>query len=319
LSEPVLQVQGLKTYFFTQSGVVQALRGVNFEVQKDEIYGLAGETGCGKSVTAFSIMRLISPPGKIVAGQINFQGRDLTQLSEEEMRKVRGAEIGMIFQDPAAYLNPVLKVGEQVAEVLRVSKHYSKAEANARAMAMLEKVRIPGERFHSYPYELSGGMQQRVLIAQALIGGPLLLLADEPTTSLDVTVQAQTLDLIRELQTENHMGVLLIAHNLGIIAENCRRVAIMYAGLVVERGPVEAVLSDPKHPYTKGLLNSVPRLKERKDRLETIPGSVPRMTNVPPGCSYHPRCPYAMEKCKTEDPVETKVGPDHWVACHLFD
>ena len=323
---PLLEVDGLKTHFFTRDGVVRAVDGVSFSVQPGETLALVGESGCGKSVTSLSILRLIaSPPGRTVAGRIRFNGRDLLRLSEPEMRQVRGDEISMIFQEPMTSLNPVLTVGRQIAEALVLHRGLSRAEALARAIEMLKLVNIPepARRAGEYPHQMSGGMRQRVMIAMALACGPKLLIADEPTTALDVTIQAQILDLIRELQSKTGAAVMLITHDLGVVAEMAQRVVVMYAGRKVEEAPVGVLFEQPLHPYTQGLMNSIPRLGDAgalaRKRLAEIPGMVPSLREPMPGCAFASRCPHALERCSREaPPLETKAA-GHSVACWEAD
>ncbi|MFM8322318.1 MAG: ABC transporter ATP-binding protein, partial [Chloroflexota bacterium] len=285
-NEKILEVKGLKTYFFTEAGVVKAVDGVDFSVRHGEVLGLVGESGCGKSVTSFSIMRLISPPGRTVAGEILFNGKDLLKLSDKEMTEVRGNRISMIFQQPQTSLNPVFKVGDQIAEVLQIHRQAGKGQDWERAVELLKLVGIPDaeRKAHAYPHQMSGGQAQRVMIAMALALNPELLIADEPTTALDVTIQAQILDLIRALRSELDTAVILITHDLGVIAEMADNVAVMYAGNIVEYTDVRSLFANPLHPYTQGLIASIPVLGKVKERLEVIPGSVPNMVNLPPGC-----------------------------------
>ena len=317
----VLSVRSLKTYFKTDAGDALAVDDVSFDIPPGKTLALVGESGCGKSVTALSIMRLVpSPPGRIVGGEILLNGKDLLRLSEAEMRGMRGSAVSMIFQEPMTSLNPVFRVGNQIAGAIRVHRNVSHAEARQQTIQLLDKVGIPApeERIDDYPHQMSGGMRQRVMIAMALACNPLLLIADEPTTALDVTIQAQILDLLRALQSETGMAILLITHDLGIVAETADRVAIMYAGKIVEEAPVRDLFADPKHPYTQGLFASLPKLTETRRRLEAIQGQVPEATNFPPGCRFHPRCPHCMEVCKTTIPATTSEGPDHTVACWLY-
>ncbi len=320
----LLDVRGLKTYFYTEDGVVQAVNGVDFYVRRGEVLGLVGESGCGKSVTSFSIMRLVGVPGKIVEGEIIFDGQDLVQLPESEMVKIRGNRISMIFQQPTSCLNPVFKVGDQIAEVLEIHQKLGKEKGWARAVELLKLVGIPEpqKRVHSFPHEMSGGMAQRVMIAMALACAPELLIADEPTTALDVTIQAQILDLMRDLRSKMETAIILITHDLGIVAEMCERVAVMYAGEIIEEADVTTIFAEPKHPYTIGLIGSVPVLGVIKDKLDTIPGSVPNLINLPPGCKFAPRCLARMERhleiCLREDPPLKPVAPQHTVRCWLF-
>jgi len=300
---PLLEVQDLQTHFPTRAGLVKSVDGVSFSIGEGELVGLVGESGCGKSITALSIMRLISAPGKIVGGSIRFKGEELTTASTERMREIRGDDIAMIFQDPMTSLNPVYTVGEQIAEALRLHKKLDKKAAWDAAVAAMKEVSIPSpeRRAKDYPHQLSGGMRQRVMIAMALACDPDLLIADEPTTALDVTIQAQILELLSELRKNRKLAVLLITHDLGVVAEVADRVCVMYTGRIVEQSNVEELFAEPKHPYTRGLLRSVPRLSDAKApkalRLETIEGTVPSPTNLPDGCHFAPRCEHRMEKC----------------------
>ena len=323
-SQSLLEVRNLKTYFYTEDGTVMAVDGVNFSVKRGEVLGLVGESGCGKSVTSLSIMRLISLPGKIVEGQIMFEGRDLVQLSENEMVDIRGNRISMIFQQPQTSLNPVFKVGDQVAEVLRIHQRMDKTHSWERAVELLRLVGIPDpqKKAHAYPHEMSGGQAQRVMIAMALALNPQLLIADEPTTALDVTIQAQILDLMRDLRSELNTAVILITHDLGVIAEMADNVAVMYAGRIVEQTDVNTLFAKPLHPYTQGLIASIPVLGKVKDRLEVIPGSVPNLVNLPPGCKFATRCQARLEHnlniCDQADPDLVTVQPGHAVRCWLY-
>ncbi len=320
MAEVLLSVRNLKTYFYTDEGVVKAVDGLSYDLRKGETLGIVGESGCGKSVHALSVMRLIpQPPGKIVEGQILFDGRDLLKLPDEQMRRIRGNRIAMIFQEPMTSLNPVLTIGEQIAEAVMLHQGLAKKDAWDRAVEMLEKVKIPlaRERVRDYPHQFSGGMRQRVMIAMALSCNPSILIADEPTTALDVTIQAQILDLMRALQQEFNMAVILITHNLGVVAEMCDNVVVMYAGRPVEHTTVQRTFQDPKHPYTWGLLHSIPKLYERKERLIPIEGQPPNLIDLPPGCSFAPRCPFAMEVCVKMDPPDYEVGPHHTARCFL--
>jgi oligopeptide/dipeptide ABC transporter ATP-binding protein len=322
--DTILEVRDLKTYFYTEDGVVKAVDGVDFSVNAGEVLGLVGESGCGKSVTSFSILRLVSAPGRVVNGEIIFEGRDILKLSKEEMVKMRGDRISMIFQQPQSSLNPVFRVGEQVAEVLMLHKGVKKSEAWEKAVELLTLVGIPDpeKKAHAYPHELSGGQAQRVMIAMALALSPKLLIADEPTTALDVTIQAQILDLIRELREKTNTAVILITHDLGIIAEMADRVAVMYAGEIVEFAAVDPIFDKPLHPYTQGLIGSIPVLGEVVDRLEVIPGLVPNLIDLPPGCRFEPRCllrqKFGLEVCKRREPQLVDVGNDHTVRCWLY-
>ena len=318
--ETLLSVQNLKTYFYTDEGVVRAVDGLTYELHKGETLGIVGESGCGKSVHALSVMRLIpTPPGKVVEGEILFQGTNLLKLPEDEMRRIRGNRIAMIFQEPMTSLNPVLTIGEQIAEAVMLHQRLSKKDAWDRAVEMLEKVKIPlaRERVRDYPHQFSGGMRQRVMIAMALSCNPSILMADEPTTALDVTIQAQILDLMRELQKEFNMAIILITHNLGVVAEMADNVVVMYAGRPVEHASVHDTFRDPRHPYTWGLLHSIPKLYERKERLIPIEGQPPSLIDLPPGCTFAPRCPFAMEVCVKADPPEYPVTDDHYARCYL--
>jgi oligopeptide/dipeptide ABC transporter ATP-binding protein len=321
VAEPLLSVRNLKTYFYTDEGVVRAVDGLSYDLQKGETLGIVGESGCGKSVHALSIMRLIpSPPGKIVGGEILFEGKDLLKLSDEEMRHIRGNRIAMIFQEPMTSLNPVLTIGEQIAEAIILHQKLDKKAAWERAIEMLERVKVPlaRERIKDYPHQFSGGMRQRVMIAMALSCNPSILIADEPTTALDVTIQAQIIELIRELQQEFHMAVIMITHNLGVVAEMCDNVVVMYAGKPVEHTDVWRTFQDAKHPYTWGLLHSIPKLYERKERLIPIEGQPPSLIDLPPGCAFAPRCPFTMEICVQEDPPDVAIQAGHYAKCYLY-
>ncbi|MFW5995954.1 MAG: ABC transporter ATP-binding protein [Halanaerobiaceae bacterium] len=322
MQEKLIEVKKLKTYFHTEKGIARAVDGVDFEIYPGETLGIVGESGCGKSVTSLSIMRLIpDPPGEIVGGEINFRGRDLTQLSDEEMRKIRGNDISMIFQEPMTSLNPVFSVGDQISEAIMLHKDVSRQEAMRKAVEMLDKVGIslPGQRVKEYPYQLSGGMRQRVMIAMALSCDPALLIADEPTTALDVTIQAQILDLINDLKDRYDMSIMMITHDLGVIAEISDRVAVMYAGKIVEYTDVNTLFDQPKHPYTWGLLQSIPHLEQEVERLEAIPGNVPGAFDFPPGCKYNTRCPLADEKCSDKEPPIKEIEDGHKVRCWYTD
>jgi len=356
----ILEVHGLKTYFYTEDGVVQAVDGVSLTVKRGEILGLVGESGCGKSVTSFSIMRLVGIPGKIVAGEILFEGQDLLRLAEADMMRIRGNRISMIFQQPTSCLNPVFKVGDQISEVLQIHQQLGKEAGRARSIDLLKLVGIPeaAKRMDSYPHEMSGGMAQRIMIAMALACTPELLIADEPTTALDVTIvpngplpktichnrywrlltpttrcsgwgqktqtaiQAQILDLLRNLQAHTNTSIILITHDLGIVAEVCERVAVMYAGRIVEEAGVQALFSEPLHPYTLGLIGSVPVLGQTKHRLDVIPGTVPNLIGLPPGCKFAPRCrarvEQCLEMCTRSEPELRLAAPGHPVRCWLY-
>ena len=320
---PLLEVSGLHTQFDTDDGVVQAVEGVDFHIQSGEILGLVGESGCGKSVTALSIMRLIRPPGKIVKGEITFHGQSLLSYPEEEMRKVRGDRISMIFQQPQSSLNPVLTVGDQLAETFEIHTEAEKMKRWESAVELLEMVGIPDSKTkaHAYPHEMSGGQAQRVMIAMALALKPELLIADEPTTALDVTIQAQILELIVGLRNQLGTAVILITHDLGVVAETADRVAVMYAGQVVEEAPVVDLFNNPQHPYTQGLIASIPILGERRERLDVIPGVVPNLIDLPPGCRFAPRCRvrerYNLAACTQEIPELTTSKSGHKVRCFV--
>jgi len=312
----LLKIDNLVVKYFLRKSTVEAVNGVSFEIKKGERVGLVGETGAGKTTTALSILDLVSnPPGRIVSGDIYLNGENLRQKSEKEMRKIRGNDIAMIFQDPMTSLNPVLTVGDQIMEVVRLHNDMTKFEAMDKAKEMLELVGIPGERYLEYPHQFSGGMKQRVVIAIALACNPKLLIADEPTSALDVTIQAQVLDLINELRNRLGMSLLLITHDLGVVAETCDKVMIMYAGHIVESGTVDKVYRNIMHPYTSGLFNAIPKLDEDTDRLQPIKGMMPDPSNLPEGCAFCDRCPNAVEACKTRKPELVQVEEDHMVAC----
>ena len=320
-SDVLLSVEDLRTHFFTDGGVVKAVDGVSYKIRRGRTLGVVGESGCGKSVTSLSIMRLIpDPPGKIVGGRILFEGEDLVTAPLSRMRKIRGKDIGMIFQEPMTSLNPVFTVGYQIMEPAALHLKARPAEARRLAIEVLTKVGIPSpeRRVDEYPHQLSGGMRQRVMIAMSLVCNPRLLIADEPTTALDVTIQAQILDLVRKLQDDLGMSVLLITHDLGVVAEVAHEVAVMYAGKIVEYADVETLYADPKHPYTIGLFHARPKLGAHKTRLTTISGEVPNPLEFPSGCKFHPRCPYVMERCKVEEPPLTELGGGHSASCWLL-
>ncbi|MBD7984510.1 ABC transporter ATP-binding protein [Sporosarcina sp. Sa2YVA2] len=309
----LLEVNDLKTYFYTTNGIVPSVDGVSFSLESGQTTALVGESGCGKSVTSFSIMQLVNAPGKIVGGEILYKGEDLTKLSDREMRKIRGNEISMIFQEPLTSLNPILKVGEQLDEILLLHQTKSKKEAKNSSIDMLKKVGIPRAEhvYNMHPHELSGGMRQRVMIAMALSCNPSLLIADEPTTALDVTIQAQILRLMKNLKLEFETSILLITHDLGVVAELADKVIVMYAGQVVEEADVMSLYADPKHPYTQGLIQSTPKIDSEMDVLTSIQGNVPTPNNKPTGCYFHPRCPFAMDVCKSKMPeltINEKTG-----------
>jgi oligopeptide/dipeptide ABC transporter ATP-binding protein len=321
----LLDVQALKTYFYTFYGVARAVDNVSFQLARGEVLGLVGESGCGKSVAAQSILRLVpEPPGKIVYGSILFHGQDILALPMAEMRSIRGKRISMIFQEPMSSLNPVYPVGDQIGEMFSLHQGLSKRESLEQAVAMLRKVQIPApeRRVHEYPHQLSGGMRQRAMIAMALACNPEILIADEPTTALDVTVQAQILTLMMQLRQDYGAAIILITHDLGVIAETASRVVVMYAGKIAEEAPTAAIFEDPKHPYTRGLLRSIPKLGERSQGQETrlleIPGMVPGLLELPSGCTFHPRCSEIMAICRERMPELFKVGDKHLVRCWLY-
>ena len=321
----LLEVKNLSTHFPTRAGLVRAVDGISFYLDRGELLGLVGESGCGKSMTALSVMRLVSPPGKIVSGEILFDGKDLLRLSDSEMRQMRGDDIAMIFQDPMTSLNPVYTVGEQIAEALRLHRKMSLKQAKQATIEAMREVAIPdpARRVDDYPHQLSGGMRQRVMIAMALACNPKLLIADEPTTALDVTIQAQILELLDELRKQRDLAVLLITHDLGVVAEVADRVAVMYTGRIVEESPVAELFERPKHPYTEGLLRSVPKLTSehviKNERLQTIEGTVPRPTDLPAGCHFAPRCSYRMPRCTEEDIPLYELDGEVKVRCVLYD
>ena len=321
---PLLQVRGLRTSFYTRDGIVRAVDGIDFDVNRGEIMGLVGESGCGKSVTSLSLLRLIPSPGRIEGGQVLFDGQDLLTLPNDAMRKIRGDRISMIFQQPTSSLNPVWDVGSQIAEVLELHRNMTAKAARARALDLLKVVGIPDpdRRLKAYPHELSGGMAQRVIIAMALACEPELLIADEPTTALDVTIQAQILDLIRHLREETGTAVILITHDLGVVAEMCDRVAVMYAGEILEQADTVALFREPRHPYTRGLIDSIPVVGVIRDELAVIPGNVPNLIDLPPGCRFVPRCVASVvesvEGCRESHPDLHQVAPAHGVRCWLY-
>jgi len=321
MNDVLLSVQDLHVRFKTYAGVVRAVNGMTFDVRQGEIFGLVGESGCGKSVTGFAVLRMVPYPGEIVRGGINFRGEDLLQKDESEMQDVRGGHIAMIFQDPTASLNPVFTIGNQVTRVIRQHMSAGPGEARRRAVEMFDAVGLPDPArvFRAYPHELSGGMQQRVMIAMALSSGAELLIADEPTTALDVTIQAQILALLTELRAKQGVSILFITHDLAVVAETCDRVGVAYAGDIVEMGQADDVLHRMKHPYTQGLLAALPRPTYRGQALQSIEGSVPDGIYLPPGCPFHPRCPAAMDLCQVEKPPLFSVGPEgHVAACYLY-
>ncbi len=319
-SDLTLEVKDLSVRFTTIDAVVDAVRGVNLKVHKGQTLGLVGETGAGKTTTALSILRLIQdPPGKILSGSVVFEGKDLQKIPESEMESIRGNLISMIFQDPMTSLNPVIPVGDQIAEVIEIHENLDKAKAFEKAKKMLELVGIPGNRAKEYPHQFSGGMKQRVVIAIALACNPRLLIADEPTTALDVTIQAQVLALMRNLRDQNDTAMIMITHDLGIVAEICDQVAIMYAGRIIEYGTLIEIFEKTKHPYTEGLFNSLPNVNRRGQKLEPIRGLVPDPTNLPSGCPFHPRCKYATELCSQRKPEATYLSDTHFVECLAYE
>ena len=324
-NHPLLKIRNLHTYFFLDEGVLKAVDGIDLDLREGETLGIVGESGCGKSVTALSILQLLpSPPGKIVKGEIYFEGNDLLALSEGEMRKIRGRSISMIFQEPMTCLNPVFQVGDQISEILRLHEGVSRKEAWERSIEMLRMVGIPSpeRRVREYPHHLSGGMRQRAMIAMAMACSPKLMIADEPTTALDVTIQAQILDLMTHLKQEKAMSLILITHNLGVIAETVQNVMVMYAGRILEYADVRSIFVNPKHPYTQGLLNSIPRVDRddtKKERLEAIPGLVPSLLDLPAGCKFLERCKYAFDPCAAEEPPLRGNDSGHFVRCWLYE
>ncbi len=317
MSDKLLEVKNLKVYFYTEEGVVPAVDGINFELAPGETLGIVGESGCGKSQTSLAIMGLIPSPGKVSGEGIFFKGSNLLKKSEKEMRAIRGNEISMIFQEPMTSLNPVFTIGDQIMEAIILHQKVSKQEARKKAEEMLRLVGIPSpdKRLDEYPHQLSGGMRQRVMIAMALSCNPSLLIADEPTTALDVTIQAQILDLMRSLKEDIGMSIMLITHDMGVIAEMADNVVVMYAGKVVEKAPVQAIFEKPLHPYTQGLLGSIPKLHQVTERLEAIPGTVPNPTQMPMGCRFNPRCEYAKEICREQEPPIEEFEAGHQAAC----
>jgi len=318
MKKPLLEVRSLTTHFVTEDGLVRAVENVSLDIHPGEVLGLVGESGCGKSVTGLSILRLLPvPPARIVNGEILFDGRNLLELTEGEMEKVRGNDIAMIFQEPMTSLNPVFTIGDQIIEAILLHQGVNEGEARKRVVELLDRVKIPSPetRIDAYPHQLSGGMRQRAMIAMALSCQPKLLIADEPTTALDVTIQAEVLRLLREIQREMGMSVLLITHDLGVVAETADRVAVMYAGRIMEYGSIETIFSNVRNPYTKGLLSSIPQLEEKRERLNAIPGQVPDPMNLPVGCKFHPRCYLMIDECKKEEPRLFPVNGDHLSRC----
>ena len=319
---PILSVRNLQTFFYTERGTALAVDDVSFDISAGKTLAIVGESGCGKSMTALSMLGLVpNPPGKIVGGEIIFDGQDLLKLSNAEMREIRGNDISMIFQEPMTSLNPVFRIGDQIGSILRLHQGLSKQEAHNASIELLTQVGIPApeSRVKDYPHQMSGGMRQRVMIAMALACNPKVLIADEPTTALDVTIQAQILDLLRTLQKERGMAILLITHDLGVVAEMADEVAIMYAGKIIEQAPAQSLFNEKAHSYTQGLFNSLPNLDAPSDRLETILGQVPAATDFPNGCRFHPRCPNAMQVCTESIPGQCRIAQDHTVNCWLYD
>ena len=317
----LLKIENLKTYFYTYEGIIKAVNGINLKINKGETLGLVGESGCGKIITALSIMRLVpTPPGKIVNGKIFFEGKNLLELNDKEMQKIRGKKISMIFQEPMTSLDPMFTIGQEIIEVIRLHQGLEKEEAKNKAIESLKSVGFPDpeERINTYPHELSGGMRQRAMIAMALSCNPSLIIADEPTTALDVTIQAQILKLIDELKQNFNTSILLITHDLGVIAETCDNVALMYAGFIVEYTDVYSFFKKPLHPYAKGLMKSIPRLDLDVKKLDIIKGIVPNLLEIPKGCPFHPRCEYCFKKCIKEIPDLIKIDKNHFVRCWLF-
>lgn len=313
----LLEVSNLQTFFFNGDGLVKAVAGIDFSIDRGETLALVGESGCGKSMTALSLLRLVPEPGRIVQGTINFDGLDLLRMPDAEIRRMRGNRIGMIFQEPMTSLNPVFRIGDQIIESLQLHRGHTKAKAHALAKDLLHQVGIPAaeQRLKDYPHQLSGGMRQRVMIAIALACNPQLLIADEPTTALDVTIQAQIMDLLRKIKSERDMAILLISHDLGVVAENADRIAIMYAGLILETSPVKELYKNPVHPYTRGLLACIPRIGERQKKLVPVEGSVPTLGTDKGGCSFLERCGEAFAPCHGKLPPLTEISPGHWVRC----
>ncbi|BEP29798.1 ABC transporter ATP-binding protein [Helicovermis profundi] len=319
MNDKVLEINDLVIQYITDDGIVEAVNGININLEKGKTLGLVGETGAGKTTTALSILKLIpNPPGKVVSGSIILDGINLMETSEKDMEKIRGEVASMIFQDPMTALNPVITVGDQISEAISIHQSVSNEEANKKAKEMLELVGIPGERMGEYPHQFSGGMKQRVIIAIALSCSPKLLLADEPTTALDVTIQAQVLKLMKDLKLKFKMAMLMITHDLGVVAKVCDDVAIMYAGRIVEQGTLVDIFNNTKHPYTEGLFNSIPNIDDRKAELKPIRGLMSDPYNLPKGCSFCDRCDYAMDMCKTIKPVKVKFSDTHFVECHLY-
>ncbi len=319
MTEKILEVKNLKTYFHTFKGVVKAVDGVDFSLEKGKTLGIVGESGGGKSVTGFSLIKLIEEPGEIVEGEILFYGEDLMKKSEREMGKIRGKEISMIFQDPMTSLNPLFTIKRQMDEVLKIHTNLNEKERLNRSVELLRSVGIPNpeDRIKSYPHELSGGMRQRVIIATSMSANPKLIIADEPTTALDVTIQAQILRLLKELVQKNNNSLILITHDLAVVSEMADNIIVMYCGKIVEQGKTKQIVNNSYHPYTRGLLNSIPRFRSDKSRLDTIEGIVPNMFNLPKGCNFAPRCKYKQERCENEEPLKREITEGHYAACHF--
>jgi len=318
MSAPLLDIRDLKVYYFARRGTVRAVDNVSLKLTKGESLGLVGESGCGKSTLGLAILRLVPEPGRIVAGSVIFDGLDLTKLPEEDMRRIRGSRIAMVFQDPMTSLNPLMKIGEQLTETLMVHGEADKEVAKEKAISILSDVGIGPERFNDYPHQLSGGMRQRVMIAMALILKPDLVIADEPTTALDVVTQAQIIDLMKDLKEKYKMSLIFISHDISLVSEVADRMAVMYAGQVVELGDVLSIFDEPLHPYTKALLEAIPNIELADQKLVYIPGSPPDLVSPPPGCRFHPRCPFATDKCKVEEPEMIEVRPGRWVKCFRY-
>jgi peptide/nickel transport system ATP-binding protein len=320
MTEPVLSVRNLTVEFPTRHGILTALDGVSFDIAPGEVLGVVGESGAGKSMTGAAVIGLIERPGRISGGEIRLAGRRIDDLPVEEMRGIRGRRIGMIFQDPLTSLNPLYRISEQIVETIRTHLPMSREEARAKAVELLDRVGIPdaGRRIDDYPHQFSGGMRQRVVIALALCAEPDLVIADEPTTALDVSVQAQIIDVMKELCAEKGAAIMLITHDMGVIAETADRVAVMYAGRIAEIGPVRDVIKDAKHPYSSGLMGAIPRMGANLDRLVQIPGAMPRLSAIPSGCAFNPRCPHVMDRCRTHRPAASEIAPGRRVACWLY-
>jgi oligopeptide/dipeptide ABC transporter ATP-binding protein len=321
VAQTLLQIEDLHTQFFTSRGVVRAVDGVSLHIDAGETLGVVGESGCGKTITALSILRLVPDPGKIISGRILFRGKDVAKMDDEEVKDFRGNDVSMIFQDPMTSMNPVTKIGFQIEEAMTAHKRFSAQQAKTRVVELLKRVRVPApeRRVNDYPHQFSGGMRQRAMIAMGLANEPALLIADEPTTALDVTVQAQIIELMKNLNQELGTAMMLITHNMALVASLCQRVVVMYAGRVVEEGPVEQIFKSPQHPYTWSLLRSVPRVDEaRKDRLVSIKGLPPDLSNPPPGCKFHPRCPFVIERCKVEEPPLAEVDVNQVARCWVL-